>query len=176
MARSLQAQVRDPLWFLTRQWQVGEFLGDDAGSPVQATLGLEQRSITTYRPGLNDASTVPLDSKLPIEVHVEREPVALNLHGSVQHGLFFERLVRTSGVASPPAVIDAFRAAFPIAAKARDEVPTDSDALRFRSLAVGRVTDGESLFVSALAVANGQTPPTPLPPQASELHVAAALE
>ena len=44
MTRSLQAQVRDPLWFLTRQWQVGEFLGDDAGSPVQATLGLEQRS------------------------------------------------------------------------------------------------------------------------------------
>jgi hypothetical protein len=176
MARSLQAQVRDPVWFLTRQWQVGEFLGDDAGSPVQATLGLEQRSITTYRPGLDDASTVPLDAKLPIEVHVEREPVTLNLRGSVQHGLYFERLVRTSGVVSPSDVIDAFRAAFPLAAKAPNEVPTDSDSLRFRSLAVGRVTDGESLFVSALAVANGQPPPTPLPPQASELHVAGALE
>src|SRR6266566_2972742 len=73
MARSLQAQVRDPLWFLTRQWQVAEFLGDDAGSPVQATIGLEQRSITTYRPGLDDAATVPLDATLPVESHVERE-------------------------------------------------------------------------------------------------------
>ena len=95
MARSLQAQVRDPLWFLTRQWQMGEFLGDDAGSPVQATLGLEQRSITTYRPGLDDAATVAIDPKLPIEAHVERETVTLNLRGSVQHGLYFEKLVRT---------------------------------------------------------------------------------
>src|SRR6185369_11379874 len=67
MQRSLQAQVRDPLWFLARQWQIGEFLGDDAGSPVQATLGLEQRSITTYRPGLDDGATVAIDPKLPIE-------------------------------------------------------------------------------------------------------------
>ena len=36
---SLQAQIRDPLWLLARQWQVGEFAGDDAGSPVQAVLG-----------------------------------------------------------------------------------------------------------------------------------------
>ena len=175
MTRSLQAQVRDPLWFLTRQWQVGEFLGDDAGSPVQATLGLEQRSITTYRPGLDDSATVALDLKLPIEVHVEREPVTLNLRGSVQHGLYFEKLVRASGVASPQAVIDAFRVAFPIAVKASGSVSTDSDSLRFRSLAVGRVTDGESLYISALAVANGQPPPTPLPPQASDPQVAAAL-
>ena len=57
MTRSLQAQVRDPLWFLTRQWQVGEFLGDDAGSPVQATFGSSSaasrrtvRVSTTRRP------------------------------------------------------------------------------------------------------------------------------
>lgn len=176
MSRSLQAQVRDPLWFLTRQWQVGEFLGDDAGSPVQATLGLEQRGITTYRPGLDDAATLARDPKLPIETHVEREAVTLNLRGSIQHGLYFEKLVQASGVASPPAVIDAFRAAFPIAAKAPDPVSTDSDSLCFRSLAVGRVTDGESLYISALAVANGQPPPNPLPPQAAEAHVATAVQ
>src|SRR5438874_2611511 len=34
--RSLKAEVRDPLWFLTRQWQFGEFEGDDAGSPIDA--------------------------------------------------------------------------------------------------------------------------------------------
>jgi len=175
MARSLQAQVRDPLWFLTRQWQVGEFLGDDAGSPVQATLGLERRSITTYRPGLDDAATVPLDPKLPIEAHVEREAVTLNLRGSVQHGLYFEKLVRTFVVASPQVVINAFRAAFPIAVQAPNSASTDSDSLRFRSLAVGRVTDGESLYISALAVANGQPPPIPLPPQASDPKVATAL-
>jgi len=65
--------------------------------------------------------------------------------------------------------------AFPIAVKAPDSASTDSDSLRFRSLAAGRVTDGEALYVSALAVANGQPPPIPLPPQASDPKVATAL-
>ena len=40
MQRSLQAQIRDGLWMIARQWQLGEFLGDDAGSPVNASLGV----------------------------------------------------------------------------------------------------------------------------------------
>src|SRR5262245_12315725 len=107
MQRSLQAQVRDPLWMLARQWQVGEFLGDDAGSPVQATLGVEVRGVTTYRPGPDDAKTAALDPRLPTEVHVEREPVALRLRGSVQLGLYFEGLVRRAGGANADQVIAA---------------------------------------------------------------------
>jgi hypothetical protein len=30
--RSLRAEIRDPLWMLCRQWQFGEFQGEDAGS------------------------------------------------------------------------------------------------------------------------------------------------
>jgi hypothetical protein len=175
MSRSLQAQVRDPLWFLTRQWQVGEFLGQDGGSPVQATLGIEQRNITTYRPGPDDSSTVAIDPKLPIEVHVEREAVTLHLRGSLHHGLYFERLVRASAIALPQSVIDAFRATFPIASVAPDPTYADSDSQRFRSVAAGRATDGEALYISALAVANGRAPPIPLPPQASDPQVAAVL-
>ena len=36
--RALRAELRDALWMLTRQWQMGEFQGDDAGSPVLAKL------------------------------------------------------------------------------------------------------------------------------------------
>ncbi|HEY4214810.1 MAG TPA: hypothetical protein VGM84_25260 [Steroidobacteraceae bacterium] len=175
MARSLQAQVRDPVWFLTRQWQLGEFLGDDAGSPVQATLGVEQRTLTTYRPGLDDSATVAIDLKVPLETHVEREPVTLNLRGAVQHGLYFEKLVRASGVLMPDSVITAFRATFPIAGTVPPDTYPDADSHRFRSVAAGRVTDGEALYVSASAVAAGQTPPIPLPPQAADPKVATAL-
>jgi len=38
--RALRAEVRDPLWFLTRQWQFGEFKGEDAGSPVDARTAM----------------------------------------------------------------------------------------------------------------------------------------
>ena len=34
IAETLAARLRDPLWLLTRQWQFGEFQGEDAGSPA----------------------------------------------------------------------------------------------------------------------------------------------
>ena len=113
MERSLQAQVRDPAWMLARQWQVGEFLGADAGSPVQATLAGQLQTITTYCPGSDPAATIPLDQKLPVEVHVEREDVELKLRGSVQLGFYFESLVKqsitpalsASAVITSPAVV-----------------------------------------------------------------------
>jgi hypothetical protein len=173
LARSLQAQVRDPLWMLARQWQVGEFLGDDAGSPIHATMAVETRTITTYRPGLDDANTGAIDPTVPVEVHVERESIALRVRGAVQLGLHFETQVGNGGVADTVGVIAAFRAAFPIAVVPPDPVFAPEDAARFRALAAGRVTDGEALFISLNAVANGQPPPIPLPPEATNLGMPA---
>lgn len=174
MQRSLQAQVRDPLWFLARQWQVGEFLGDDAGSPVQATLDVEQRSITTYRPGPDDSKTTAIDAKLPIETHVEREAVVLQMRGSVQLGMYFEGLLREE-VASAGIVITAFRKAFPVSSTPSDSTYTNNDCLRFRSIAAGRVTDGEALYQSLVAQANGQPLPPNWPAEAANPGVPKAL-
>ena len=167
MQRSLQAQVRDPLWMLARQWQVGEFLGEDAGSPIHTTLGVEMRTATTYRPGTDDTKTVAIDHALPIEVHVEREKAALQLRGSVQAGLRFEALVRGGGVANPETVIAAFRVAFPIAKSVPDQAYSPPDAQLYRAVTAGRVTDGEALYTSAKAAAAGQVPPKPLPAEAA---------
>jgi hypothetical protein len=175
MERSLQAQVRDPAWMLARQWQVGEFLGADAGSPVQATLAGQLQTITTYCPGSDPAATMIYDQKVPLEVHVERENVALKLRGAVQQGMYFESLVNQSAVAGANAVIAAFRQAFPIAATAPDPTYTPVDAVRFRSLMAGQVTDGEALYTSAAAVAAGQVPPTPLPAAASNPGMPAVI-
>jgi len=38
--RALRAEIRDPLWMLARQRQLGEFHGEDAGSPVTATYSV----------------------------------------------------------------------------------------------------------------------------------------
>jgi hypothetical protein len=168
MTRSLQAQVRDPLWMLARQWQVGEFLGADAGSPVNASFSGELQTITTYFAGADPSAAVSLDPVLPLETHVERETVGLKLRGSVQLGFYFESLVSQAVMAGAAAVIVAFRAAFPISPAAGDPTYTPVDALRFRSLMAGRVTDGEALYASASAAAAGKTPPTPLPAEASD--------
>jgi len=175
MGRSLQAQLRDPLWMLTRQWQLGEFAGQDAGSPVQATMGVESQALTGYRAGLPGGLVSAYDPALPLEVHVEREPVRFGLRGAIQFGQFFEAQIRASGVASPQAVIAAFRAAFPIAATDPNPALAGEPGLRLRALAAGQVTDGERLYAAAALAAAGGIPSPPLPPQAADPAVAAAL-
>jgi hypothetical protein len=176
MDRSLQAQVRYPLWLLARQWQVGEFAGDDAGSPVQATMGVQTQPLTGYRPGPPGAATLPYDAAIPLEARAERGPTRFALRGSVQSGLYFEHLLSTSGVTDPPSVISAFRAAFPI--PATDPAPALAGAagLRARALAAGRVTDGEALYAAAVTAAAGGIPDPPLPPQAADHAVATVLD
>ena len=77
--RALRAEVRDPLWMLTKQWQMGEFRGSDAGSPVFAKLQMATTRLTKYRP---DAQAPQLfENGLPFEAKVEHRPVAFAVAG-----------------------------------------------------------------------------------------------
>ena len=49
IADALGARVRDPLWILTRQWQWGEFSGEDAGSPAYVQIDSRTGSVTGWR-------------------------------------------------------------------------------------------------------------------------------
>jgi hypothetical protein len=74
--RALSAEVRDALWMLSRQWQLGEFEGEDAGSPVTARLNVRASPLTHYRPALD--AEVLLDTAEPLEPLVERMPIAID--------------------------------------------------------------------------------------------------
>lgn len=71
--RALRAEVRDPLWMLTKQWQVGEFKGDDAGSPVFAKVHMETTKLDKYQPG--GATVRAFDNEVPLEATVEQRAV-----------------------------------------------------------------------------------------------------
>ena len=74
--------MRDALsWLLTKQWQMGEFRGSDAGSPVLAKLQIDTTRLTQHRPGW--APSQAFDETLPLEAKVERRPVPLRIHGRV---------------------------------------------------------------------------------------------
>lgn len=77
--RSLQAEVRDALWMLTRQWQLGEFRSNDAGSPALAKMHLTTTRLTKYRP--SDHATEPFEQEIPLEAKVERRPIFLTRGG-----------------------------------------------------------------------------------------------
>ena len=40
----LEVRVHDPLWMLMRQWQFGEFRGEDAGTPLGVELEIASRA------------------------------------------------------------------------------------------------------------------------------------
>jgi hypothetical protein len=176
MERSLQGQIRDPAWFLARQWQTGELEGDDAGSPVQAVMSVQSVPLTGYTPGVTSATLQPYDPLVPLEPHVERVPVTLNVRGSAQLGRYAEAAINA---AVPPAtaatVIGALRTAYPIAATVPLDAPEDPAGRAVRASLAGRVVDGVALAAAYAIAQAGGTPVPPLPPEASSPGIPAVL-
>jgi hypothetical protein len=76
--RSLRAEVRDPLWMITRQWQLGEFRAEDAASPLSARIAY--RHHRTSMVALRDAPAFRYDpAEMPLETRIEREPIPFTL-------------------------------------------------------------------------------------------------
>lgn len=175
MDRSLQAQVRDPLWMLARQWQVGELDGTDAGSPVQAVMSVQSQPLTGYAPNGAGTGLAPYDAAVPLEPHVERVPVTLNVRGSAQLGLHVEAAIRVAAPASANGVITALRTAYPIAATAPADAPEDPTGRAVRATLAGRVVDGLALAAAYAVFQAGGTPVPPLPPEASDAGIHAVL-
>lgn len=77
--RALKAEVADALWMISKQWQMGEYIGDDAGSPVLAKALFETTRLTKYQTG--DEPAEPIEVEVPLEVTVENRPVAFERAG-----------------------------------------------------------------------------------------------
>jgi len=60
---SLSARVRDPAWFLCRQWQTGEFAGQDVGSAAFVTMVTTSSPMKTWSAGGKNGAIAP-DSPL----------------------------------------------------------------------------------------------------------------
>ncbi|GAB2958825.1 hypothetical protein GCM10027280_54440 [Micromonospora polyrhachis] len=146
MSPSLEARTADPLWLLARQWQFGEFTGEDAGSPVAARVHAEVAAFTRYRPGGRSGSTVPMPSGVPLEALVERETAATadDLRFAAETGQHFLRLLAAAGAGSlASAIIDRFRI---------PEVPVDAPSATdpatagYLRLVAGRVPHGDQVL------------------------------
>ena len=57
MEATLEARLWDPLWLLTRQWQMGEFQAEDRGAPVLATIRATTALLSRIRLGDLQADT-----------------------------------------------------------------------------------------------------------------------
>jgi len=161
IAETLAARLRDPLWLLTRQWQFGEFQGEDAGSPAYVHIHAVGMPLTAWRPGAG--AWRPLDNSGPIEAIAEGEAISGDdLSLQVELAEAFERLLRARADIDGPgadAVMKELVAKLPLAAPPA----ADAMATRFYRVCAPRSFNGVTLFT-----ASRQNPPV-LPP-GSELR------
>lgn len=148
---SSNARLFDPLWLMTRQWQIGEFQGEDTGSPVQArvraTGALLTRCYFGELPENNKAP--PYDPTLePLEAVVERRrmrPAGADdsrmLTLAVEAGLHFLRMLERNATAKK--YRPAFLAHYVLQPSLT--LPADDAGRRFVQTMVGRAPDARRL-------------------------------
>lgn len=158
--QALRAEVRDALWMLAKQWQMGEFLGDDAGSPLSSRVYIDKTMLTKYRPA-HASSTAPgdpqpFDDGAPLEARVERRPipfqageVEISLDLRLVMGRHWAKLLDKNGF--PETLIESYAEHFSV----HEPDPDDRDDVYYTSnqqswrkhvAAAGRLTDGKKLY------------------------------
>ena len=154
------ARVFDPLWMLTRQWQMGEFQAEDAGTPIQARVRATSAMIARRYSGELPTSTgAPVavsasaydPTRTPLEVLVERRAVraadpgdARALTFAVESGLHFLRMLELQPLSK------SYRAAFITRLALQPLAPAvaaraDEGTSSYLQSMVGRAPDGRQL-------------------------------
>jgi hypothetical protein len=155
------ARVFDPLWMLTRQWQMGEFQAEDAGTPiharVRATTATLCRRISGELPKSGTPSPTPIAAQpydplqTPLEVLVERrrmraadenDPRMLTF--AVESGLHFLRILELQALSKSYRSVFISRLAVQPLASA-DSALVDDASLRYMQSMTGRAPDGRQL-------------------------------
>jgi hypothetical protein len=150
------ARVHDPLWLLARQWQVGEFLGEDSGTPVVARWRARVKPMTHYVAGPIPPNTQlvagPYDDSIPLQMQVEAQPIAQSatapgldgLRLAVEGGLHFLRLLRLQATSGDHS--DAFTTAYPVLPLSVEQrAAVDAETAAYADLVAGRALDGRRL-------------------------------
>lgn len=156
IATGYAARVHDPLWLLTRQWQLGEFQGQDGGTPVVARWRARSSPLTRFEAGpipWNTVLTAPTfdANAVPLQTLVERQPTqrassVAGLDGlrlAVEAGQHFLRLVKLTVSTDYRAT---FVALYAVPSLTDDQrAGADADTVAYAGLVSGRALDGRRL-------------------------------
>jgi hypothetical protein len=94
--RALKAEIYDALWMLTRQWQIGEFKGEDTASAIAASIQIQTSKITRYQN--KDNPYVLYTDDVPLETRVERLNFKFDYKTRIQTGKQWLKIVKNFGV------------------------------------------------------------------------------
>ncbi len=97
---ALSARIHDPLWMLARQYQFGEFKGEDAGSAVFAKVAINSVKMTGFINGNYPEEN--LDDSIPLETKVEAIMPEIDNKTALRFGKKFLEILDAEGVAGAP--------------------------------------------------------------------------
>ena len=160
--QSLRAEIHDPLWFLTRQWQFGEFKGEDTGSAIFAKIHIENTKISQFQLKRNTPAK-SYSEDVPLETLVERESTSLDFKTRIQAAKHFMRILnkKFTGTADYnkadylTALVGKYPYAIPALPDASDtdellvqkaKQLTNHDLQQFHHIVKGRTFDGVVLY------------------------------
>lgn len=161
LTEGMSAAVADPLWALGRQWQVGEFRGEDAASPVMLAATVVGGLLTDYWVDGPDGRTMVAwgETPWPLEALVEHEPIAAGPAGvrrRLDAGAWLVRELRLVGEGDGPIAV--LHEAFGVLDDVAD--PLDPLGSALLALLAGRVPDSARV-VAALDAVGGDPSAVP---------------
>jgi hypothetical protein len=135
---NLRMEVRDPLWTICRQWQFGEFAGEDAGTPYQANiLGVHSKPENLTLP---NGQRVVYDSSQPLETIVEKENLVPTLFLRSQMGRHLLKILSRRSVKQ---YANLFLEKYPIKAEIQED---DDEGRTFSKAVAGLLPDGYQVY------------------------------
>ena len=151
MQSGLAAPLADPLWMLARQWQVNEFQGEDAGTPLMLKFEVQGLKVDAFRAGTDEAAPwQPIaDHDVPIETRVEAEP-AWATHARLR-GEAGQHALRMANAAVRAALL----AAYPLALPAPSDPQADRAGLLWAILLDSRTIDASALATDLRPLVGG---------------------
>jgi hypothetical protein len=151
MQSGLAAPLADPLWMLARQWQVNEFQGEDAGTPLMLKFEVQGLKVDAFRAGTDEAAPwQPIaDHDVPIETRVEAEP-AWATHARLR-GEAGQHALRMANAAVRAALL----AAYPLALPAPSDPQADRAGLLWATLLDSRTIDASALATDLRPLVGG---------------------
>lgn len=138
----LEMRIADPLWMLGRQWQFGEFKGEDNGSPIGAFANCRKEKAGFY--SFRNSGVKQKIGDVPLEARVEAVKMQpTKLREKVRIGQKFEELITANFPANEAELfINKLRTGFPLKLEGKPDQKSQS----FFNLMAGNVTDGGSLW------------------------------
>lgn len=149
--RAFKAEVRDALWMLTKQWQMGEFKGDDAGSPVFAKVHIATSQLNKYKASNQQVQT--FEDSVPLEAKVEqkkipflREGKELSIDIRLEMGRYWLKLIKKDYINYISKFIKEYTFHLPIKDKTTDYIYAHKDVWQQYAAISGRCMDGYNLY------------------------------